>query len=91
MLGQVYIKVNIGLNNLDAELVILFSLSSVLFSQLERTILLQDNIFLEGAMTRLMVDAVSELCSPLLKGSNSVFIATIASDLFPQTEYLSLE
>jgi len=34
---------------------------------------------------------LSELCSSFLKGGNSVFIAVIASGLFPQTEYRSLE
>ena len=33
-------------------------------------------------MTRSMVDALSELCSPFLKGANSAFIAAIASGLF---------
>jgi len=45
----------------------------------------------EGVMTRSIVDALSELCSPFLKGGNSTFIAAIASRLFPQTEYRSLE
>jgi len=36
-------------------------------------------------MTRSMVDALLELCSPCLKGGNSAFIAAIASGLFPQT------
>ena len=31
---------------------------------------------------RVGVDALSELCSPLLKGGNSAFIAVIASGLF---------
>jgi len=42
-------------------------------------------------MTRLMVDALSELCSPILKGGNSEFIAAIESGLFPQNEYQSIE
>ena len=46
---------------------------------------------LKGAMTRLMVDAFSELCFPFLKGGNSAFITAIASGLFPQTEYRPLE
>jgi len=46
---------------------------------------------IKGIMTRLMVDALSELCSPFLKGGNSAFIAGIASGLFPQNEYRSLE
>jgi len=46
---------------------------------------------IKGVMTRSIVDALSELCSPFLKGSNSVFSAAIASGLFPQTEYRSLE
>ena len=33
----------------------------------------------------------SELCFPFLKGGNSAFIAAIASGLFRQTEYQSLE
>jgi len=35
-------------------------------------------------MTRSMVNALSELCSPFLKGDNSAFIAEIASGLFPK-------
>ena len=46
---------------------------------------------LKGVMTGSMVDALSELCSPFLKGGNSAFIAAIASGLFPQIEYPSLE
>ena len=38
-----------------------------------------------------MVDALSELCAPFLKGGNSGFIAAIVSGLFPQNEYRSLE
>jgi len=37
------------------------------------------------------VDALLELCFPFLKGDNSAFIAGIASGLFPQNEYRSLE
>jgi len=40
--------------------------------------------YFKGVMTRSIVDALLELCSPL-------FIAAIASGLFPQTEYRSLE
>ena len=40
----------------------------------------------KGVMTWSM-----ELCFPFLKGGNSAFIAAIASGLFPQTEYRSLE
>jgi len=47
--------------------------------------------FIKGVMTRSMVDALSGLCSPFLKGGNSAFIAAIASGLFPQTEYWSLK
>jgi len=46
---------------------------------------------LKGVMTRSMVDALSELCSPYLKGGNSVFIGAIAIGLFPQTEYRSIK
>jgi len=46
---------------------------------------------LKGVMTRLIVDALSELCSPFLKGGDSAFIAAIASGFFPQTEHRSLE
>ena len=42
-------------------------------------------------MTRSMINALSELYSPFLKGGDSVFIAAIASGLFPQNEYRSLE
>jgi len=45
----------------------------------------------KGVMTGSMVDAVSELCFPFLKGGNSAFIAAIGIGLFPQTEYRSLE
>ena len=45
----------------------------------------------KGVMTRSMVDALSESCSPFLKGGSSAFIAAIASGLFPQNEYRSLE
>ena len=38
--------------------------------------------FIKGVMTWSMVDALSELCSPFLKGGNSAFIAAIASGLF---------
>ena len=44
-----------------------------------------------GVMTRSMVDTLSELCSPVLKVGSSAFIAAIASSLFPQKEYRSLE
>jgi len=49
------------------------------------------SLSLKGVMTRSMVDALSELCSPFVKGGNSEFIAAIASGLFPETEYRSLE
>jgi len=39
----------------------------------------------KGVMTRLMVDTLSELCSPFFKGGNSACFAAIASGLFPQT------
>jgi len=42
-------------------------------------------------MARSMVDALSELRSPFLKGGNSASIAVIAGDLVPQTGYRSLE
>ena len=42
-------------------------------------------------MTRSMVDALSELCFPLLKGGNSAFIAAIASGPLPENEYRILE
>jgi len=42
-------------------------------------------------MTRPMVDALPEFCSPFLKGGNPAFIAAIASGLFPQNKYRSLE
>ena len=37
---------------------------------------------LKGVMTRSMVNAFSELCSPFFKGGNSAFITAIASGLF---------
>ena len=40
----------------------------------------------KGVMTRSIADALSELCTPFLKGGNSAFLAAIASGLFPQTE-----
>ena len=45
----------------------------------------------KGVMTRSIIDVLSELGSPFLKGGNSAFITTIASGPFPQTEYRSLE
>jgi len=39
---------------------------------------------LKGVMTLSIVDVLSELCSPFLKGGNSAFITTIASGVFPQ-------
>ena len=44
-------------------------------------------VSVRGVMTRSIVDILSELCSPFLKGGNSAFITAIASSLFPQTEY----
>jgi len=46
---------------------------------------------IKGVMIRSMVDALSELYFPLLKGGNITFIAAIASGLLPQNEYRSLE
>ena len=46
---------------------------------------------LKGVITWSIVDFLSQLCSPFLKGANSAFIAAIASGIFPQTEYRSLE
>ena len=46
---------------------------------------------IKGVMTRSMIDALSESCSLFLKGGNFVFFAVIASGLFPQTKYRSLE
>jgi len=48
-------------------------------------------MYLKGVMTQSMVDALSELCSPFLKGGNSAFIAAMAGGRFPQTEYRSIE
>jgi len=45
----------------------------------------------KGVMSRSSVDALSELCSPFLKGGNSAFIAAIVSGLFPKDEYSSFE
>jgi len=47
---------------------------------------MEDTHFIKGVKTRSMVDALFELCSPFLKGGNSVFIAAIARGLFPQNE-----
>jgi len=44
---------------------------------------------IKGVMSSSSVDALSELCSPFLKGGNSAFIAAIASGLFPKNEYRS--
>jgi len=50
------------------------------------------NVYIvKGVMSRVMVDAFSELCFPFLKGGNSTFIAVITSDHFPKNEYWSLE
>jgi len=46
---------------------------------------------LEGVTTRSMVDVLSGLYSPFLKGDNSAFFAAIAIGLFQQTEYRSIE
>jgi len=46
---------------------------------------------IRGVLPRSMADIFSELCSPFLKGGNSILIAAIASGLFPQTEYRLLE
>jgi len=51
----------------------------------------EPTIAFKGVMTRSIVDGLSELCSPFLKGGNSTFIAAIASGLFSQTKYRSLE
>ena len=45
-------------------------------------------MYIKGVMTRSMIDTLSELCSPFLKGGNSAFIAVIASGL---SEYRLLE
>ena len=46
----------------------------------------RDNHFcVKGVMSQLSVDALSELCSPFLKGVNSTFIAAIASSVCPKT------
>jgi len=39
----------------------------------------------------MMVDGLSELCSPFLKGGNAAFIAAIVIGLCQQNEYRSLE
>ena len=44
----------------------------------------------KGVMTGLMIDTLSELCSPFSKGGNSAFITAIANGLFSPTEYWSL-
>jgi len=46
---------------------------------------------IKRVMTRSIVHIHSELCFPFLKEVNSAFITAIASGLFPQTEYRSLE
>jgi len=48
-------------------------------------------VVLKGVMSLPRADSFSELCSPLLKGGNSAFTASMASGLFPQNEYRSLE
>jgi len=55
-----------------------------------KTVWLPTMSTLKGLMTQSMVDTFWR-CFPFLKGGNSVFIAAIASDLFPQKEYQSLE
>jgi len=45
---------------------------------------------LKGVMTGLMIDTLSELCSPFSKGGNSACITAIANGLFPPAEYWSL-
>jgi len=46
---------------------------------------------IKGVMSPSRVGALSELCSPFLKGGNSAFIVAIASGSFPKSEYRSLE
>jgi len=48
--------------------------------------LVREYYVIKGVMTRTMVDALSELCSPFLKRGNCAFIAAIANDLVPQIE-----
>jgi len=48
-------------------------------------------VVLEGVMSQSMVDAFSELCSTFSKGGTYTFIAAMASEPFPKTEYRSLE
>jgi len=43
----------------------------------------------KGVMSRSIVDALSELCCPFVKGCNSAFIAAIANGLVPKNEYRS--
>jgi len=56
-----------------------------------QTVSVKDIMIFKGVMTQPIVDELSELCSPFLKRGNSAFITAIASGLFPQTEYQSLE
>ena len=46
---------------------------------------------LQEVMSRTSVDALSELCSPFVKGDNPTFIVVITSDLFPKNKYRSFE
>ena len=47
--------------------------------------------FVKGTMSRSNVDALSELCSPFLKGGHSAFIAAITSGFFqkPNIDHLN--
>jgi len=62
-----------------------------LTSAYTHTLLCEQTMEFKGVMTRSMVDALLELCSPFLKGGNSACTVAKVSDLFPQNEYRSLE
>jgi len=47
-------------------------------------------VLFKGVMSRSRVAALSEVCFPFVKGGNSTFIVSIASDFSPKTEYRSL-
>jgi len=61
----------------------------VLLNESHSNNILSPNI--KGVMSWSMVDALSELWSPFLRGGDSAFVAAIVSGLFPQSEYQSLK
>ena len=68
-----------------------FGFLSFSFASQSRDFICQIFEISKEVMPQSMIDTLSELCSPFLKGGNSVFIAARVSGPFPKTEYRSLE